>query len=125
MSITWIGLLTSNFSQTSGQIRKPYQKGTLWLRVSIAANQADSFLFFENPTIDEVILYSRKQTNQGPWNAEKIPMRALLQGHLLDKKTSNLNNNTEFYLKIRSQGPKQFNVMVLSEFEAQKKEFTK
>jgi signal transduction histidine kinase len=113
---------SSNFSQTSGQIRKPYQKGTLWLRVSIAANQADSFLFFENPTIDEVILYSRKQTNQGPWNANQLPMRALLQGYLLDKQSSNLNNNTEFYLKIRSQAPKQFNVMVLSDAETQLKQ---
>jgi len=112
----------SNFSQTSGQIRKPYQKGTLWLRVSITANQADSFLFFENPTIDEVILYSRKQIHLGPWNADQLPMRALLQGHLLDKKTSNLNNNTEFYLKIRSQAPKQFNVMVLSDAETQLKQ---
>jgi len=112
----------SNFSETSGQIRKPYQKGTLWLRVSIAANQADSFLFFENPTIDEVILYSRKQIHLGPWNADQLPMRALLQGHLIDKKTSNLNNNTEFYLKIRSQAPKQFNVMVLSDAETQLKQ---
>ena len=115
-------VISSNFSQTSGQIRKPYQKGTLWLRVSIAANQADSFLFFENPTIDEVMLYSRKQTNQGLWEADQLPMRALLQGCLLDKKKSNLNNNTEFYLKIRSQGPKQFNVMVLSDAETQLKQ---
>ena len=115
-------VVSSNFSQTSGQIRKPYQKGTLWLRVSIVANQADSFLFFENPTIDEVILYSRKQIHLGPWNADQLPMRALLQGHLLDKKTSNLNNNTEFYLKIRSQAPKQFNVMVLSDAETQLKQ---
>ena len=57
---------SSKFSQTSGQIRKPYRTGNLWLRVSIAANQANSFLLFENPAIDEVILYSRKQTNQGP-----------------------------------------------------------
>ena len=113
---------SSNFSQSSGQIRKPYQTGTLWLRVSIAANQANSFLFFENPAIDEVILFSRKQTNQGSWNAEQIPMRALLQGHLLDKQTDNLNNSSEFYLRIRSQAPKQFNVMVLSDAETQLKQ---
>ena len=113
---------SSKFSETSGQIRKPYRTGNLWLRVSIAANQANSFLFFENPAIDEVILYSRKQTNQGPWNAEKIPMRALLQGHLLDKQTDNLNNSSEFYLRIRSQAPKQFNVMVLSDAETQMKQ---
>jgi signal transduction histidine kinase len=113
---------SSKFSQTSGQIRKPYRTGNLWLRVSIAANQANSFLLFENPAIDEVILYSRKQTNQGPWNAEKIPMRALLQGYLLDKQTNNLNNSSEFYLRIRSQAPKQFNVMVLSDAETQMKQ---
>ena len=113
---------SSNFSQTSGQIRKPYQTGTLWLRFSIAPNQANSFLLFENPAIDEVILYSRKQTNQGPWNAEQIPMRALLQGYLLDKQTDNLNNSSEFYLRIRSQAPKQFNVMVLSGAETQMKQ---
>lgn len=113
---------SSNFSQTSGQIRKPYQTGTLWLRFSIAPNQANSFLLFENPAIDEVILYSRKQTNQVPWNAEQIPMRALLQGYLLDKKTDNLNNSSEFYLRIRSQAPKQFNVMVLSDAETQMKQ---
>ena len=113
---------SSKFSQTSGQIRKPYRTGNLWLRISIAANQANSFLLFENPAIDEVILYSRKQTNQGPWNAEQIPMRALLQGHLLDKQTENLNNSSEFYLRIRSQAPKQFNVMVLSGAETQMKQ---
>ena len=115
-------VISSNFSLSSGQIRKPYQKGTLWLRVSIAANQANSFLLFENPAIDEAILYSRKQTNQGPWNAEQMPMRALLQGYLLDKQTDNLNNSSEFYLKIRSQAPKQFNVMVLSDSETQLKQ---
>jgi hypothetical protein len=72
----------SNFTQTSGRIRKPYQKGNLWLRVSLAANQANSFLYFENPAIDEVILYSQKQTNHGPWNADQIPMQKLLQASL-------------------------------------------
>ena len=111
-----------NFSPTSGQIRKPYQTGTLWLRVSIAANQSNSFLFFENPSIDEVFIYSRDQINLGPWSSEQIPMRALLQGYLLDKQTENLNNSSEFYLKIRSQAPKQFNVMVLSDAETQLKQ---
>jgi len=69
----------SNFSQTSGQIRKPYQKGTLWLRVSIDANQANSFLFFENPSIDEVLIYSRNQLNLRAWSSEQIQMRELLQ----------------------------------------------
>jgi hypothetical protein len=49
-------------------------------------------------------------------------MRELLQGYSLDKQTSNLHNNTEFYLKIRSQAPKQFNVMVLSDAETQLKQ---
>lgn len=111
-----------NFYPTSGQIRKPYQTGTLWLRVSIAANQSNSFLFFENPSIDEVFIYSRDQINLGPWSSEQIPMRALLQGYLLDKQTENLNNSSEFYLKIRSQAPKQFNVMVLSDAETQLKQ---
>ena len=112
----------SNFSETSGQIRKPYQKGTLWLRVSISAYQANSFLFFENPSIDEVFIYSRNQISLESWSADQIPMRELLQGYSLDKQTSNLNNNTEFYLKIRSQAPKQFNVMVLSDAETQLKQ---
>jgi signal transduction histidine kinase len=49
-------------------------------------------------------------------------MQALLQGYLLDTQTDNLNNNSEFYLKIRSASPKQFNVMVLSEAETQFKQ---
>ena len=113
---------SSNFSQTSGQIRKPHQKGTLWLRVTIAANQANSFLFFENPAIDEVLLYSRKETHQGPWNANQIPMKKLLEGYLLDGQIDDLNPKSEFYLKIRSQAPKQFNVMVLSDAETQRKQ---
>ena len=82
-----------NFSPTSGKIRKPYQTGTLWLRVSIAANRSNSFLFFENPSIDEVFIYSRDQINLGPWSSEQIPMRSLLQGYLLDKQTGNLNDS--------------------------------
>ena len=112
----------SNFTQTSGQIRKPYQKGNLWLRVSIAANQANLFLYFENPAIDEVILYSQKETNHGPWNADQIPMQKLLQGYLLDDQIDNLNTKSEFYIKIQSQAPKQFNVMVLSDVETQLKQ---
>jgi hypothetical protein len=49
-------------------------------------------------------------------------MQALLQGYLLDKQTGNLNDSLEFYLKIRSQAPKQFNVMVLSDAETQLKQ---
>lgn len=71
-----------NFSPTSGQIRKPYQKGTLWLRVSIAANQSNSFLFFENPSIDEVFIYSRDQINLGPWSSEQIPMQSLVAANV-------------------------------------------
>jgi signal transduction histidine kinase len=111
-----------NFSHTSGEIRKPYRKGNLWLRVSVAANQVNLILYFQNPAIDEVFIYSRKQTIHGPWSADQIPMRALLQGYLLDKQTDNLNDNSEFYLKIRTQAPKQFNVMVLSDTEAQFKQ---
>ena len=111
-----------NFSHTSGEIRRPYRQGNLWLRVSIAANQFNSILYFQNPSIDEVLIYSRNQTSHGPWIASQIPMQALLQGYLLDNQTANLNNNSEFYLKIRSQAPKQFNVMVLSNAETQLKQ---
>jgi signal transduction histidine kinase len=111
-----------NFSHTSGEIRRPYRQGNLWLRVSIATNQVNSILYFQNPSIDEVLIYSRKQTSPGTWIASQIPMQALLQGFLLDTQTDNLNNNSEFYLKIRSASPKQFNVMVLSEAETQFKQ---
>ena len=111
-----------NFSHTSGEIRRPYRQGNLWLRVSIATNQVNSILYFQNPSIDEVLIYSRKQTSPGTWIASQIPMQALLQGYLLDTQTDNLNNNSEFYLKIRSASPKQFNVMVLSEAETQFKQ---
>ena len=111
-----------NFSHTSGEIRRPYRQGNLWLRVSIAATQVNSILYFQNPSIDEVLIYSRKQTSHGIWIASQIPMQSLLQGYLLDTQTDNLNNNSEFYLKIRSASPKQFNVMVLSEAETQLKQ---
>ena len=111
-----------NFSHTSGEIRRPYRQGNLWLRVSIAATQVNSILYFQNPSIDEVLIYSRKQTSHGIWIASQIPMQSLLQGYLLDTQTDNLNNNSEFYLKIRSASPKQFNVMVLSEAETQFKQ---
>jgi signal transduction histidine kinase len=111
-----------NFSHTSGEIRRPYRQGNLWLRVSIAATQVNSILYFQNPSIDEVLIYSQKQTSHRPWIASQIPMQSLLQGYLLDTQTDNLNNNSEFYLKIRSASPKQFNVMVLSEAETQFKQ---
>ena len=82
-----------NFSHTFGEIRRPYRQGNLWLRVSIAATQVNSILYFQNPSIDEVLIYSRKQTSHGIWIASQIPMQSLLQGYLLDTQTDNLNNN--------------------------------
>ena len=49
-------------------------------------------------------------------------MKKLLEGYLLDGQIDDLNLKSEFYLKIRSQAPKQFNVMVLSDAETQRKQ---
>ena len=44
----------SKFSLTSGEIRQSYQKGNLWIRVTIEKNKPDLILYFQNPAIDEI-----------------------------------------------------------------------
>lgn len=116
----------SKFSLTSGEIRQSYQKGNLWIRVTIEKNKPDLILYFQNPAIDEIAVFSRDESKLGSWRSSTIPFKELLHGHALNTVIgNNLTQPIEFYLQIKSLSPKQFNVMVLSEFEAQKKEFTK
>ena len=116
----------SKFSLTSGEIRQSYQKGNLWIRVTIEKNKPDLILYFQNPAIDEIAVFSRDEGKLGSWRSSTIPFKELLHGHALNTVIgNNLTQPIEFYLQIKSLSPKQFNVMVLSEFEAQKKEFTK
>jgi signal transduction histidine kinase len=116
----------SKFSLTSGEIRQSYQKGNLWIRVTIEMNKPDLILYFQNPAIDEIAVFSRDESKLGSWRSSTIPFKELLHGHALNTVIgNNLTQPIEFYLQIKSLSPKQFNVMVLSEFEAQKKEFTK
>ena len=116
----------SKFSLTSGEIRQSYQKGNLWIRVTIEKNKPDLILYFQNPAIDEIAVFSRDESKLGSWRSSTIPFKELLHGHALNTVIgNNLTQPIEFYLQIKSLSPKQFNVMVLSEFEAQKKELTK
>ena len=116
----------SKFALTSGEIRQSYQKGNLWIRVTIEKNKPDLILYFQNPAIDEIAVFSRDESKLGSWRSSKIPFKELLHGHALNTVIdNNLTQPIEFYLQIKSLSPKQFNVMVLSEFEAQKREFTK
>ena len=116
----------SKFSLTSGEIRQSYQKGNLWIRVTIEKNKPDLILYFQNPAIDEIAVFSRDESKLGSWRSSTIPFKELLHGHALNTVIgNNLTQPIEFYLQIKSLSPKQFNVMVLSEFEAQKKAFTK
>ena len=116
----------SKFSLTSGEIRQSYQKANLWIRVTIEKNKPDLILYFQNPAIDEIAVFSRDESKLGSWRSSTIPFKELLHGHALNTVIgNNLTQPIEFYLQIKSLSPKQFNVMVLSEFEAQKKEFTK
>lgn len=116
----------SKFSLTSGEIRQSYQKGNLWIRVTIEKNKPDLILYFQNPAIDEIAVFSRDESKLGSWRSSTIPFKELLHGHALNTVIdNNLTQPIEFYLQIKSLSPKQFNVMVLSEFEAQKREFTK
>lgn len=116
----------SKFALTSGEIRQSYQKGNLWIRVTIEKNKPDLILYFQNPAIDEIAVFSRDESKLGSWRSSTIPFKELLHGHALNTVIgNNLTQPIEFYLQIKSLSPKQFNVMVLSEFEAQKKEFTK
>lgn len=116
----------SKFALTSGEIRQSYQKGNLWIRVTIEKNKPDLILYFQNPAIDEIAVFSRDESKLGSWRSSTIPFKELLHGHALNTVIgNNLTQPIEFYLQIKSLSPKQFNVMVLSEFEAQKREFTK
>jgi len=113
-------IASKSFSSNSGQIRKPYQKGNLWLKVSIENHQPDLFLYFENATVDEVLIFFPDQETKGSWKTKKISTAERLNGHLLTHQIgSQANVNSEFYLRVRSLSSKQFNLKVLTEAELQ------
>ncbi len=119
-------ILDSKFVLTSEQIRLPYQKGSLWLRVTIENNAPEFTLYFENPAIDEISIFSQNSIATDSWKANKIPFRDLLHGYKLNEIIDkNFTHPIQFYLKIRTLSPKQFNVMVLSDSEMRLKEYTK
>jgi len=116
----------SKFVSSSGEIRQPYQKGNLWIRITIEKNSPDLILYFQNPSIDEISLFLKDKRKMGSWQKYEIPFNKLLHGYEL--KTAfgeNLTQPIEFYLQINSLSPKQFNLMILSESEALSKEFKK
>ena len=116
----------SKFVSSSGEIRQPYQKGNLWIRITIEKNSPDLILYFQNPSIDEISLFLKDKRKMESWQKYEIPFNKLLHGYEL--KTAfgeNLTQPIEFYLQINSLSPKQFNLMILSESEALSKEFTK
>ena len=116
----------SKFVSSSGEIRQPYQKGNLWIRITIEKNSPDLILYFQNPSIDEISLFFKDKRKMESWQKYEIPFNKLLHGYEL--KTAfgeNLTQPIEFYLQINSLSPKQFNLMILSESEALSKEFTK
>ena len=55
----------SKFALTSGEIRQSYQKGNLWIRVTIEKNKPDLILYFQNPAIDEIAVFSRDESKLG------------------------------------------------------------
>jgi len=116
----------SKFVSSSGEIRQPYQKGNLWIRITIEKNSPDLILYFQNPSIDEISLFIRDKRKMGSWQKYEIPFNKLLHGYEL--KTAfgeNLTQPIEFYLQIHSLSAKQFNLMILSKSEALDKEFKK
>ena len=66
-------ILDSKFVPASEQIRLPYQKGSLWLRVIIESNAPEFTLYFENPAIDEISIFSQNTIAIESWKANKIP----------------------------------------------------
>jgi signal transduction histidine kinase len=116
----------SKFVSSSGEIRQPYQKGNLWVRITIEKNSPNLILYFQNPSIDEISLFLKDKRKVGSWQKYEIPFNKLLHGYEL--KTAfgeNLTQPIEFYLQINSLSAKQFNLMILSESEALNKEFKK
>jgi len=116
----------SKFVSSSGEIRQPYQKGNLWIRITIEKNSPDLILYFQNPSIDEISLFIKDKRKMGSWQKYEIPFNKLLHGYEL--KTvfgENLTQPIEFYLQIHSLSAKQFNLMILSESEALSNEFKK
>ena len=55
----------SKFVSSSGEIRQPYQKGNLWIRITIEKNSPDLILYFQNPSIDEISLFFKRQKKDG------------------------------------------------------------
>jgi signal transduction histidine kinase len=111
---------SEKFTSNSGKIRKPYQKGNLWLRVSIEAYQPNLFLYFENATVDEILIVVPDQDTKGLWKTNTIPTPERLRGHLLTHTMdSHSDGKSEFYLRVKSLSTKQFNVKVLTEAETQ------
>ena len=113
----------SQFGASTGQIRQPYQKGNLWLRVEIKKWQPNSFLYFENPSIDEVFIFKNDPAASGTWKVKAIPLKKLLHGYALNELRKPEINSTEvFFLRIKTSAPKQFNVLILSGTEVSRKE---
>ena len=113
-------ITSEKFTLNSGKIRKPYQKGNLWLRVSVEAYQPNLFLYFENATVDEILIVVPEQYGKGAWTTNKIPTAERLRGHLLTHSLeSQTDGQSEFYLRVRALSTKQFNVKVLTEAETQ------
>ena len=113
-------VISEKFNLNTGKIRKPYQKGDLWLRVSIEAFQPNLFLYFENATVDEILIFLPDQEEMGLWKTNKISTTDRLRGHLLTHAIDTQKiNRLEFYLKVRALSSKQFNVKVLTESETQ------
>ena len=122
-SIGLTQLTLEKFEPVSGQIRKPYQRGNLWFRITLDSYSPNLILYFENATVDEVLLIQPNQVKDGLWQELKIPMLELLRGHPLPLKMDvNGAGKYEFYLKVKSSATKQFNVMVLSSHEAKLKQ---
>ena len=113
-------ITSEKFTFNSGKIRKPYQKGNLWLRVSIEAYQPNLFLYFENATVDEILIVVPDQDTKGLWKTNTIPTPERLRGHLLTHTMdSQTDGKSEFYLRVKALSTKQFNVKVLTEAETQ------
>lgn len=111
------------FEAASGQIRKPYQSGNLWLRLTLDTYPSNLVLYFENATLDEVVISVPDQNSKSLWRDLNIPMLQLLRGHYLPPQmTPSGAGKYEFFLKVNSRSTKQFNVMVLSSAEAKLKQ---
>lgn len=117
---------SSKFSFSTGEIRQPYQSGNLWMRITAESSHSDLVLYFENPAIDKVLIFTNGSANHSAWISKEIELKELLHGHPLDEmKRNNISDAIVFYLQIKTSGSKQFNVMVLSDKEATLKEHTK